>query len=299
KNSTFCGADPGWANACVGNNGSPGYYDYAKGFSKAANVLIDQVIAGRGNDLSVDDFVYPVCFNMRHSVELRLKGAIEELAHVSTAKGQALKFDLVGSHDIGNIWNFFKRESEALDKRYTEINDKIDSTISDIAEVDATGQVFRYPESNDNQKHLTDVASINFCRLKIKFAELEKGLDLLHSLNVCLREEYFQGTFTLSFSRPMLYGLALELPAIATWSNPEFGAVKRSLMDKYDVGSRELSRAIDKIKAHYYLSSLIGAPLPLKGLVREQLLEFFDYWVPENPDIQREPEGEEVFSFSE
>ncbi|WP_342247873.1 hypothetical protein [Pseudomonas sp. OTU2001] len=70
KNSTFCSSEPTWANACVGNNGSPGYFEYSKGFSTAANLLIDQVLS-RKMDLEIDDLVYPVCFNMRHSVELR------------------------------------------------------------------------------------------------------------------------------------------------------------------------------------------------------------------------------------
>ncbi|MBC3957179.1 hypothetical protein [Pseudomonas triticifolii] len=92
KNSTFCGADPTWANACVGNNGQPGYSDYEQGFSAGANLLIEQVILGEGLTLSVDSLIYPVCFNMRHSVELRLKGAIEELGHVASAKKKFLRF---------------------------------------------------------------------------------------------------------------------------------------------------------------------------------------------------------------
>ncbi len=45
QNSTFRGAAPTWANACVGNNGSPGIIDYAEGFADAATVLLDQVLA--------------------------------------------------------------------------------------------------------------------------------------------------------------------------------------------------------------------------------------------------------------
>jgi len=45
---------------------------------------------------------------MRHSIELRLKGAIEEIIKISKLKGKNLEFDLSGSHDIGNIWEFFQ-----------------------------------------------------------------------------------------------------------------------------------------------------------------------------------------------
>ncbi|WP_138726047.1 hypothetical protein [Pseudomonas lactis] len=100
KNPTFHGAEPSWANACVGNNGQPSYVEYSEGFSKAANILIDLVIKDRSIHLSVDEFVYPVCFNMRHSVELRLKGAIDELIEIAKFKNINIQFNSSGSHDI-------------------------------------------------------------------------------------------------------------------------------------------------------------------------------------------------------
>lgn len=288
KNSTFCCDDPFWANACVGNNGSPSYVDYSKGFSIAANVLIDQVLEGQGLGLSVDYLVYPVCFNMRHSVELRLKGAIDELITTAAYKGQNLSFDLVGSHDIGIIWNFFREQSEKLDNRYAEVNKLIGPTISDIAEVDPTGQTFRYAYSNESQKHLTDVASINFFILKEKFEYLEDKLDVLHELSIWLKDEYAEGTFTTTFSRPMLYRLANELPPRSSWTDPGFAEVRQQLMAKYGVGSKELARAIDKVKGHYVLASKIGEPLPLKGINLEQLVVFFDHWIKQNPQTPNE-----------
>jgi hypothetical protein len=281
KNSTFCGAEPSWANACVGDNGSPGYSEYSKGFSAAANLLIDNVISNV-TDINIDDLVYPVCFNMRHSVELRLKDAIYSLSFVAKAKSKEFSFDLAGSHDIGNIWSFFKLNSELLDNRYTNINSLIDETISDIADVDATGQTFRYPFSTESKKHLTEVASINFFRLKDKFGQLEHNLDELHSLNSWLKNEYAQGTFTSKLSRPMIYSLANDLPLKSDWVAPRFAEIKQDLMRKYAIGCRDLSKAIEKIKMHYFLSSVIGEPLPLKGVTPDELFSFFDLWVTQN-----------------
>lgn len=299
KNSTFCGAEPTWANACVGDNGSPGYVEYSKGFSSAANLLIDQVLVDGGIHLYVDTFIYPVCFNMRHSVELRLKGAIEEITRIAEIKGLSLLFDLSGSHDIGNIWGFFKEKSELLDGRYAEINSAIESTITDIAEVDATGQTFRYPLSVESQKHLTDVAVINFVRLKERFGELECNLDYLHNLNLWLRNEYSQGTFTTKLSRPMLYRLARELPQKKTWAGVDFGAVKAALRGKFGLTSNDLSRAINKIKEHYTLSSMIGELLPLKGVTEEEIILFFDCWIKLNSNVkERGDDFEREFDFS-
>lgn len=96
----------------------------------------------------------------------------------------------------------FKTESELLDSRYVSLNSEINQIILDIASVDSTGQTFRYPNSNESQKHLTEVSIINIIVLKEKFAELEQSLDLLHRLNLWLRDEYQQGTHTSKLSRP-------------------------------------------------------------------------------------------------
>lgn len=73
-NQTFTGSEPTWANACVGDNGQPNYIEYSKGYSKAANLLLNNVLNTRGKE--VDLYIYPICFNMRHSIELRIKEAI-------------------------------------------------------------------------------------------------------------------------------------------------------------------------------------------------------------------------------
>ncbi len=290
KNSTFRGGRPTWANACVGDNGVPSYVEYALGFSKAANVLIDQVLGSNGDNYNVDDFVYPVCFNMRHSVELRLKGAIAELKVISGIKGGQLNFDLIGSHDIGNIWKFFKHESEKIDIRYASVNTHIEPTILDIAEVDATGQTFRYPTDNESQKHLTDVALINFFILKKKFNQLEKNLNNLFYLSEYLIEEYSLRTFTAKLSRKQLFDLAEDLPEISSWKNESFRQKKIYLRDKYSLTSNDLTKAINVIKDNYELSSKLNLRLPLKGVDEYDLIWFLDFWIEVNPEIKNRKE---------
>ncbi|MHA2755918.1 hypothetical protein [Aeromonas dhakensis] len=64
-------------NACVGENGHPDKYYYAEGFSEAAFTLIENVM--NDNRHSIDIFIYPICFNLRHAVELYLKALWDEL----------------------------------------------------------------------------------------------------------------------------------------------------------------------------------------------------------------------------
>lgn len=293
KNNTFRGAAPSWANACVGNNGNPSYVEYSNGFSKAANLLIDQVLNDRGIHLYTDDFVYPICFNMRHSVELRLKGAIDEVTSIAKYKGTTLEFNFSGSHDINIIWNYFKTESEAIDKRYISINKIIEPTILDIAEIDPTGQTFRYPFSNTSQKHLTDVSLINLIVLKEKFNELQLHLNTLHHLNSWLTNEYPYKTFTSKLSRAEIFAIADKLPKKDQWRTPEFSNLKLEIQAAYNLSNRDFSRAIDIIQAHYVLAPKIADPLPLAGISEEDLLMFIHSWVQENPDI-KEPPNEDI-----
>lgn len=289
KNQTFRGSKPSWANACVGANGNPGYVEYSNGFSKAANLLIDEVLKDRGLHLYVDDFVYPVCFNMRHSVEIRLKGAIDEIISIAKTKGKKLEFNSSGSHDISIIWNYFKTESEAIDKRYISINKRIEPTILDIAEVDPTGQTFRYAFNNTSQKHLTDVSLINFIVLKYKFNELQESLDTLHQLNQWLSDEYNYGTFTSKLSRAEIFSISDRLPNKSEWRTPDFSNLKLEIQAEYGLSNRDFSKAIDIIQTHYSLAPKIMEPIPLAGIREEDLLIFIEEWLKENPETKEPP----------
>jgi hypothetical protein len=278
NNTTFIGGAPTWANACVGENGSPGYWDYAKGFSQAATILIDLVLRERGLEHPVDEMVYPVCFNMRHSVELRLKGAISELTLIEKARCHDLQFDFAGSHDIGNIWSFFAEKARAVDDRYEPIIGRLDRRITDIAEVDATGQTFRYPLDTESQKHLVDISIINFVILKHSFSELETALDDLHRLNRYLCDEYAWGSFTKRLSRKNLFEMASLLPPRSTWAEESFGATKNEIKQRFNIGSKEFSESIKRIESHFELAPEIEISIPLLGIEEDYLQDFFHHW---------------------
>ena len=165
------GAEPSWANACVGDNGSPQVIDYANGFAAAANVLVDQVILVRGVKLPVDEFIYPVCFNMRHAVELHLKATIDKLGVIDFLKGKSdlPEIKLASTHDLGIVWGYITENAPRIDKRYKPRLKALAEYMTDIAAIDSTGQVFRYPFDTENKKHLVNVAIINMIVLKKRF----------------------------------------------------------------------------------------------------------------------------------
>lgn len=277
-NQTFTGSEPTWANACVGDNGQPNYIEYSKGYSKAANLLLNNVLNTRGKE--VDLYIYPICFNMRHSIELRIKGAIQEITELAKIKNEKLpSFDLVGSHDIGNIWRYFKENSKILDIRFKMLNDKLDATIVDIAEIDSTGQTFRYPFNNENKKHLIDQKIINCAILKTRFSELEKNLDDLIHLIDLLIDEYKLGTFTSKLSRAQIFNFAKLLPSYHEWSETSFKEIKEDLKLKYNLSNNDFSKIVNHIKNNYELSYKIGLKKNLAFLSDSDILEACEIWV--------------------
>lgn len=278
RNRTFRGFEPTWANACVGDNGSPQIIDYANGFAAAANILLNQVIEDEGIHHYVDDLVYPIGFNIRHAVELRLKATAISLKQLSSYLSRIPDFDLNGSHDIGLIWKYIKEHSEKLDKRYKPLITKLDRYIFDIATIDATGQVFRYPFNTENKKHLVDVAVINLVLLKYKFSKLEVYLGELHSLNTELLEEYSLNSYTPNLSRAELFELAKMLPHRNEWGETNFDEVKQNIKSKFGISSNELSKAINIIKSHFELAQYIHATPILPHTHLPLLAQFLDCW---------------------
>jgi hypothetical protein len=303
QNTTFRAWDPTWANACVGNNGSPQIYEYASGYALAANLLLDQVIRNKGMTLHVDTFIYPICFNMRHAIELFLKATAVSLKKLANMKSYAIpEFDLAGSHDLGNIWTYIRDHAKGFDQRYRPLVQELDQYVVDVAEIDATGQVFRYPFDQETNKHLTSVSVINLVILKSRWAILERLLDSLNRLTDDLLTEYGRGGFTTKLSRQQLAKIAAMLPTRDRWSSPEFSQVKFAVCEHYGLSSNDFSRALKVIQSRRELAAICAHVKPIPDLDAAVLGQFFDIWLKEH-DLKKvialPDEGDSGFDFSQ
>lgn len=280
---TFRGSEPTWANACVGENGAPDIIDYASGFAAAANVLLDSTIASQGIELTVDTLVYPVCFTMRHAIELFLKSATEGLSGIGKIRSVALPpFSHKESHDLEVIWKYVKDHALTTDERLAETVRELDEYIVDVASIDASGQVFRYPFNLENKKHLTEIGIINFLVLKSRFNDLERLLRTLSRMIEKLIAEYRWNTFTKKLSRHQLCQLAAELPLRSAWREASFDDVKAALMAKYNLSSNDFSKALELIQQRHEMAACIGIQVPIPGFTLQTLQRFFDHWCKVN-----------------
>ncbi|WP_210478293.1 hypothetical protein [Pantoea ananatis] len=269
-------------NACVGNNGAPDIYYYADGYADSVDLLIEGLTKGRG---TLDTLIYPVCFNLRHAVELKIKGQIQDLSRLSKVRKYPIAPDIeiekvLNQHDIKNLWAFLSENAIATDRRYREIFTASDALIGCIAETDPTGQTFRYSYSTEARKHLTDVSLINVLVLREQFRQLWMNLEKLSGLTDWLSQEYRSGTFTKNLSREDLMAIARLLPLRSRWSDASEGldAIRLSVKSVYSIGSAELTEAIDKIQACRDMARLIGIPVSLPGVSLGDLVALNDFW---------------------
>lgn len=155
-NALFRGGPNYQLNACVGDNGgSTDFYDHGKGFFQAAQGNVNLVKYDGG---TIDLLIYPICFTFRHGIELYLKA-------LNLALVEYLNKDIRTNpiHGMEKIWSSIKNDMINLDDIIidkTEIG-IISDIISDFDKIDYNGQVFRYPLTNDGDKHLNGLTLIN------------------------------------------------------------------------------------------------------------------------------------------
>ncbi|PKG96881.1 hypothetical protein [Paraglaciecola sp. MB-3u-78] len=295
-NTIFRSGQPTRLNACVGNNGFVNYFDYAEGFSLAAKALLDKVIEDNGIQTSPDYIIYPICFNMRHSIELRLKGAIEELIKVAEIANKKLEHDkysictqsgrvnIIYVHNIKAIWDFFKKNALELDERYKYIIASFEKHINDIANIDPTGQTFRYPISKASKKHLVDIGGLISCQvLRNEFEELHNNLEKLFYFTHDILDEYQLSSVNDAISRSTLKLIAIEFSNIK--SSDDFKETKILARKRFNISPRKLDSALERIKSHYEFAPIVGEKKPLLGISEQQLIEVLRHWVMQNRQI--------------
>ena len=170
KNKMFGVGEITHLNACVGNNGHIDNFTYADGYLEASEIIINSILEEKNH--YIDHLIYPICYSIRHYLELTLKGYIERiqvLANIRNFQTHDFIFDFKSSHDIKIIWDWFKCKSEILEPTFNIINKEVDTVINYVSSIDPTGQVFRYPNDNNKtspKKHLKKINIINIYNIK-------------------------------------------------------------------------------------------------------------------------------------
>ncbi len=269
-------SDKWFYHACVGHNGEPDERCYARGFLKAAEQLLREDVL---EENSPDFMVYPICFNVRHGIELSLKTLISDLIILYKITGKNRTFDFSGTHDLSKIWTCFSTLAVDFDIRLLKFEKELGILIKPWAEIDGTGQTFRYAFSKENIKHLQEYSTVDLSRVAVQLTNLCSVIDKMFVLIDELITEYELNSFTTKLSRYDLLLLARELPQYAFWGSEHFTLVRQKWMNERALSSNDFSKACNKIKEVRELSKEISLVLPLRAATDDQIVWVTELWL--------------------
>ncbi len=287
ENDTFSGGVNGRLNATVGHNGSGGAegeprsnIDYVNGFSSAALKMIDVALESQEVYLSLDYLIYPICFNMRHAVELQLKKIWADLKELSRYRKIRLKahrdekirldpsklgklepfptIEEASTHDLSKIWELIEEYAPLIDGRFVKFIDLLTPFINDIAAIDPTGQTFRYPASNTSQVHLVNTPIINIEILKVRFTNLVEILRYLEDTSEQMKYEYGWATITNNLSHFDVIQCAHHLASFIDCGTPYPVAAKESTKHTYSISNSEYSQVVKIVRNNKSINHIVG-----------------------------------------
>ena len=273
-NSTFNTGKNGSLNACVGNNGWTDLNTYRIGFDDAVTALAGAV---QDSKVNVDTIIYPLVFSARHSIELFLKMAIKLIGE-ARSELKVTNEKLVKTHDLQNLWALFKDNATQCDRRLVEFVKDSEETILDFSAIDPTGETYRYPYSQNKDKHLEEISVINVEVFYTRYQQLSKNIKYVTYVLNELVDEYQQGIFTKKLSRKDIDDISTMLPNRSEWRTATFNEVKSEVILMYGLSNRNFSEVMDIIQSHHEFSSNIGVQIPVNHITSQKLDTFLREW---------------------
>jgi hypothetical protein len=140
-------------NACVGRNGGRATFErYSWGYFDAAARLTESIYA---DSFGVDGLIYPLVLLYRHGIETALKHLARRLSVLNARPSMMKK-----THRLLDNWSLVRGDLAKLGAERQEL-DKAEKLLKQFVEFDANGEVFRYPEAQDESPHLDETSLIN------------------------------------------------------------------------------------------------------------------------------------------
>jgi hypothetical protein len=255
--------------AAVGNNtGNTGEHAYVIGFAYAAKVLL-RSLTRRAQDtdefIPEDALIHPIAYNARHFVELFLKDIPREIHALRGKEPEAVE-----GHDLKKLWPAFEKAC-ATDRRLKEFPAKLRDAVFKMADLDPTGQTFRYRRSTGNQVHLASYAVISVREFEQDFERMFGIVNYLYDELEGIEFEYILGTYTDTLSRSDLEDIAECIGAAVVSGKAALKAAEAEIRATYLLSKSQYAEARALIENHYLFSLRAGHEQPLKELSPETL----------------------------
>lgn len=236
-------------NACIGRQSDE--ENYADGYIDAAIELATAVIE-KGMYEKRDTLVLPILYNARHAIELNLKLVIGAFVRAGI-----LNTGHPANHNILSHLKFLEVQA-VPDELFRERLSALRPFIYSLAQVDDDGQELRFHENRDGQRSMEGRALANISVIRASLVALQEALTNLKFRAYSLCDEWHTETRTTHCSRRDLVEIAQSLPPRQNWDTQEFVECREAIKERYGIGNRQFSLALDKIQKTRELAGLIA-----------------------------------------
>ena len=141
-------------------------------------MVVDGILSGRYTG-HFDEHFFPVAYLYRHYLELKMKDVLKDGIRTGLIEVDP---KVMTGHNLHRLWVKFRQLVVTMKMGSDpEPLDRTERVVLDFHQLDATGQVFRYPRSKDGTPHLTNapwaVGFENMRRVVAEAAELLGGCE--------------------------------------------------------------------------------------------------------------------------
>jgi hypothetical protein len=261
--------DANW-NACIGRQGHE--ENYLDGYIEAAIELADAIIEKK-MFAKRDTLVLPILYNARHALELTLKFATDRLVAAGVIKDDGRKL----SHNIKAYWDHL-HDSTIGDEKLSKTIFALQPYIDSLSQIDSDGQELRYHRNRDNDKSLANYGIANLRLIQASLRDLEKLLSDLKYRTVDFVDEHATGSFTNRCSRRDLIEIAQIMPRRDQWATENFDLQKAVVKERYGLGDRQLSIALNRIQEIAETRAILGIESNLPHLTDDDIAWVVEQW---------------------
>jgi hypothetical protein len=173
---------PDWETEALLEGFGDWFLSYATGYKVAADGVVERVEA---KEASPDIVGYAVCFLYRHYIELMLKGLI----NVGTML-ESREPDYPKHHRIDDLWRQCRPllEKASPEGERTD-TDAVERCINELAQMDRSGEAFRFGEDRDGRPTLPKATQISLTNMRDVMNRiagfLEGSYDWMYELLQC------------------------------------------------------------------------------------------------------------------
>lgn len=150
------------------------FYGYIRGYKEAADAIIQQALE-KGDNATLDTYVFPACFLYRQYLELALKDIY--LANSQDSRQDKIATIKSCGHRLVDIWKKVKPLILAdFPNDDKSVLNAVEDYIKQFAKADAGSFAFRYPITKDLELVNNQEKFINLVNLAKRMSELEHFL---------------------------------------------------------------------------------------------------------------------------